>query len=554
MRGLFVTFEGIDRSGKTTQAGLLVDALGDEALGVREPGGTPAGEQLRDILKDPEVALVAGDRGAAVRGRSLGARGERDPAGAGGREGRGSDRFLDSSLAYQGGARGLGIEDVERVNHFATRGLRPDLTFLLDLSPDDAAARAGESDRFEDEGAELQEAVGAAYERLMRADPERWRRIDATPLARGGPRRRAGRRWRRHANDGRRSPARRTTRRRGWCCRRRWRPASPRTPICSTGRPGPASGRWRGRSRRSCWRRAPTIPDAVRTRVMHGAHPDLTWVRPSGAHVMRVDDVEGPVVSAATRTPFEARRRVFVLERVDTMNDEVANRLLKTLEEPASYVHLILMTDALGRVLETVVIALPAGALRAAAGGDDRGAAGGRGRAGRAGGGVRAAGARERGAGSLPGVAEGEQLRARGRAARGGGARRRRPTPAPSHGDRCSPAPRRRARRAEEAVAEEAKRRLELEPKGRERKAIEKEFEEAAKRDGAAGAAGVAGALADAGRADLPRPDLPGRGGARGRARARTARPRSPSRREAATRAACARRPSAARRCASRWS
>ena len=97
------------------------------------------------------------------------------------------------------------------------------------------------------------------------------------------------------------------------------------------------------------------IPDAVRTRVMHGAHPDLTWVRPSGAHVMRVDDVEGPVVNAAYRTPFEARRRVFVLERVDTMNDEVANRLLKTLEEPASYVHLILMTDQLGRVLETVI-------------------------------------------------------------------------------------------------------------------------------------------------------------------------------------------------------
>src|SRR3954465_4789589 len=96
-------------------------------------------------------------------------------------------------------------------------------------------------------------------------------------------------------------------------------------------------------------------PDEVRTRVMHGAHPDLTWGRPTGAHVMRVDDIEGPVVSAATRTPFEARRRVFVLERVDTMNDEVANRLLKTLEEPASFVHLILLTDALGRVLETVV-------------------------------------------------------------------------------------------------------------------------------------------------------------------------------------------------------
>jgi dTMP kinase len=90
-----------------------------------------------------------------------------------------SDRFLDSSLAYQGGARGLGIEDVERVNHFATRGLTPDLTFLLDLPPDEAASRTGENDRFEDEGAGLQEAVGAAYERLIRADPDRWRRIDA---------------------------------------------------------------------------------------------------------------------------------------------------------------------------------------------------------------------------------------------------------------------------------------------------------------------------------------------------------------------------------------
>jgi dTMP kinase len=65
------------------------------------------------------------------------------------------------------------------VNHFATRGLKPDLTFLLDLPADAAASRAGENDRFEEEGAGLQEAVGAAYERLIRADPDRWRRIDA---------------------------------------------------------------------------------------------------------------------------------------------------------------------------------------------------------------------------------------------------------------------------------------------------------------------------------------------------------------------------------------
>ena len=179
MRGLFVTFEGIDRSGKTTQSGLLCEALGDEALGVREPGGTEVGERVRELLKDPaaamspeaEALLFAAARSELVAEVIL-------PALETGKVVV-SDRFLDSSLAYQGGARGLGIDEVERVNHFATRGLKPDLTFLLDLSPEDAAARAGESDRFEEAGAGLQEAVGTAYERLVRADPDRWRRIDA---------------------------------------------------------------------------------------------------------------------------------------------------------------------------------------------------------------------------------------------------------------------------------------------------------------------------------------------------------------------------------------
>jgi DNA polymerase-3 subunit delta' len=96
-------------------------------------------------------------------------------------------------------------------------------------------------------------------------------------------------------------------------------------------------------------------PGNVRHRVEAGTHPDLAWVRPTGAHVMRTGDVDQAVVAAATRTPFESSRRVFVLERVDTMNDEVANRLLKTLEEPPSFVHLILLTDSLGQVIDTVV-------------------------------------------------------------------------------------------------------------------------------------------------------------------------------------------------------
>ena len=220
-------------------------------------------------------------------------------------------------------------------------------------------------------------------------------------------------------------------------------------------------------------------PNAVRTRVEHGTHPDLTWVRPTGAHVMRVEDVDGPVVSAAARTPFEARRRVFVLERVDTMNDEVANRLLKTLEEPAHFVHLILLTDALGRVIETVVSRcqavrfdpLPAGQIAAALEADgvpaERAHACARLALGNA--------ARAR----LLASEEGEGLRADVEAFTAAAL-------AGEPGETWKPilerAERERAA-AEERIAAEAATRLELEPKGRERRALEREFEETAKRE-----------------------------------------------------------------------
>ncbi|HEY6396546.1 MAG TPA: AAA family ATPase [Solirubrobacteraceae bacterium] len=93
---------------------------------------------------------------------------------------------------------------------------------------------------------------------------------------------------------------------------------------------------------------------SARRRAIAGAHPDLTWVTPSGAHEILVGDIDGPVVSAASKTPFESTRRVFVIERVDELGDEAANRMLKTLEEPASYVHLILLTDRLAEVLPTI--------------------------------------------------------------------------------------------------------------------------------------------------------------------------------------------------------
>jgi len=96
-------------------------------------------------------------------------------------------------------------------------------------------------------------------------------------------------------------------------------------------------------------------PQEACERVARGTHPDLTWVTPSGASEMLVADIDEPVVAAAARTPFESRRRVFVIERAETMHDATANRLLKTLEEPPAFAHLILTTSRPGEVLPTVV-------------------------------------------------------------------------------------------------------------------------------------------------------------------------------------------------------
>lgn len=95
-------------------------------------------------------------------------------------------------------------------------------------------------------------------------------------------------------------------------------------------------------------------PASAQARALAGAHPDLTWVVPSGAHEILVSDIDEPVVAAATRTPFESERRVFVIESADQLGDESANRLLKTLEEPAAFVHLILISDRLADVLPTI--------------------------------------------------------------------------------------------------------------------------------------------------------------------------------------------------------
>lgn len=95
-------------------------------------------------------------------------------------------------------------------------------------------------------------------------------------------------------------------------------------------------------------------PGSARARAISGAHPDLTWVAPSGAHEILVSDIDAAVVAAATRTPFEATRRVFVIDGADSLGEAAANRLLKTLEEPPAYVHLILIADRPAEVMATI--------------------------------------------------------------------------------------------------------------------------------------------------------------------------------------------------------
>jgi dTMP kinase len=175
---VFITFEGIDRSGKTTQAKLLAEALGEEAVLVREPGGTPAAERIRDLVKEDELSPISETLLFSAARADLIERVIR-PALDAGKTVIG-DRYVDSTVAYQGGARGLGIERVEELNRWLTGDLWPEVTFLLDVDPAMASARSGELDRFEREGESLQRAVAAAYEELARRHPERYVRLDGT--------------------------------------------------------------------------------------------------------------------------------------------------------------------------------------------------------------------------------------------------------------------------------------------------------------------------------------------------------------------------------------
>jgi len=182
MTGRFIAVEGADGTGKSTQARLLADRLG--ALFTREPGGTPLGEQIRDLVLDPaseapvdraEALLMAAARAQHVDLVVA-------PALAAGRDVV-SDRYVASSIAYQGHGRGLGAGPVAEVNQFATGGLTPDLVVLIEMAPPLAGRRLGddrkgELDRIEQAGGDLQAVVADAYRAMAIADPDRWVIID----------------------------------------------------------------------------------------------------------------------------------------------------------------------------------------------------------------------------------------------------------------------------------------------------------------------------------------------------------------------------------------
>jgi dTMP kinase len=186
VRGRLVTIEGLDGAGKTTLAAGLERALGERGVAVRllrEPGGVEVSERLRELVKDPalhvtpraEALLYAAARAQLVEELLRPLLDEGDWVLL--------DRFVDSSLAYQGAGRGLGLDAVAAINAFATGGLTPDRTLLLRIDPARGRARASdrgeELDRMEREEDAFFAAIAGAYDALAAAEPERVRVLDA---------------------------------------------------------------------------------------------------------------------------------------------------------------------------------------------------------------------------------------------------------------------------------------------------------------------------------------------------------------------------------------
>jgi dTMP kinase len=185
-RGRLITIEGLDGAGKTTLARALEADLAARGLDVvlmREPGGVKVSERVRELVKDP--ALQIGARAEALlyaAARAQLVEEAIEPLLGSGRWVL-LDRFVDSSLAYQGGGRRLGIDQVRAINEFGTGGLRPDRTLLLDVNPQVGRARSRRReepvDRLEAEQDEFFELIRLTYLKLAEREPERIRKIDA---------------------------------------------------------------------------------------------------------------------------------------------------------------------------------------------------------------------------------------------------------------------------------------------------------------------------------------------------------------------------------------
>lgn len=188
MRGWFITFEGPDGSGKTTQLRLMAPWLASQGIPLvitREPGGTPVGERIREILHDcqhtemtseAEILLYSASRAQHV-GEII------RPAVAAGKVVL-CDRFYDSTYAYQGYGRGLSLPAIRQITAFATQGLVPDLTLYLDVPPEIGISRreaSGEAlNRLDREALAFHRRVREGYQALIKAEPARWHFIDAT--------------------------------------------------------------------------------------------------------------------------------------------------------------------------------------------------------------------------------------------------------------------------------------------------------------------------------------------------------------------------------------
>lgn len=178
-RGSLITLEGIDGAGKSTLAAGLLAAFPELEL-LREPGGVAASERIRDLVKDPDLRIDPRAEAllfAAARAQLVSERLE--PLLASGTDVL-LDRFTDSSLAYQGAGRGLGIDAVAEINAFATAGLTPDVTIYVRVPPAVGAERRAGDDRLEQSGAGFFEEITAAFDRLAAGNPERYRIIDGT--------------------------------------------------------------------------------------------------------------------------------------------------------------------------------------------------------------------------------------------------------------------------------------------------------------------------------------------------------------------------------------